>query len=163
MSLSHFRDHQHWMESHGFGYDQSGRCISVPLLDTEEKIAAFEEARDLWHDELRLRQIRAHKEARELAALGVGADVLCDLFGFQWGSARRIELAARRQRIPTKLKREVLARDGHRCVLCASTAGLEIDHIWPVAKGGPSLAYNLQTLCDPCNSGKRDRIIEVMP
>lgn len=52
---------------------------------------------------------------------------------------------------------EIFDRDGHACVYCGATDRLEVDHIIPMAKGGTDESHNLQTLCKPCNSGKRDR------
>lgn len=56
--------------------------------------------------------------------------------------------------IPASLRREVFARDGHRCVwpltsggTCDLTHCLEPDHIEPHAKGGKTLLSNLRLLC----------------
>lgn len=58
------------------------------------------------------------------------------------------------------LRAWVLERDNFRCRRCnASAVGgarLVVDHVVPVAKGGKTVGENLQTLCHPCNSGKRD-------
>lgn len=62
--------------------------------------------------------------------------------------------------IPLALRYYVLKRDSFRCVTCgaspAITPGvvLHIDHIHPWARGGPTVADNLRTLCLPCNLGK---------
>ncbi len=51
----------------------------------------------------------------------------------------------------------VLKRDRYRCRLCGATGvGLEVDHVVPAARGGSDALDNLQTLCIPCNRGKRD-------
>lgn len=59
------------------------------------------------------------------------------------------------------MRYNVLKRDGFRCCLCGKTANdgvkLEVDHIIPVSKGGKSTYDNLQTLCERCNRGKRDK------
>jgi 5-methylcytosine-specific restriction endonuclease McrA len=46
-----------------------------------------------------------------------------------------------------QLRQVVLARDGHRCVICGSTQRLEVDHIQPVAAGGTDDPRNLRTVC----------------
>ncbi len=62
--------------------------------------------------------------------------------------------------IPLSLRYYVLRRDSFRCVTCgaspAITAGvvLHIDHTHPWARGGPTVADNLRTLCLSCNLGK---------
>lgn len=57
---------------------------------------------------------------------------------------------------------DIMKRDGFRCCICGATAAdgfrLEVDHIMPVSKGGKSTNDNLQTLCERCNKGKRDKI-----
>lgn len=58
----------------------------------------------------------------------------------------------------SKTKRlQVFTRDGFACAHCGATERLSIDHITPWAKGGSNATTNLQTLCTPCNSRKRDR------
>lgn len=72
----------------------------------------------------------------------------------------------RRLRDPKKrgvsigLRTQILERDGFRCRRCGSGpqhARLVIDHIVPVARGGLTIAENLQVLCEPCNIGKGSR------
>jgi hypothetical protein len=53
----------------------------------------------------------------------------------------------------------VLKRDRYMCRLCKATGvPLEVDHVVPVARGGSDALDNLQTLCIPCNRGKRDSL-----
>ena len=63
--------------------------------------------------------------------------------------------------ITDDMRYNVLRRDGFRCRICGATANdgvkLEVDHIIPVSKGGKSTYDNLQTLCERCNRGKRDK------
>ncbi len=56
--------------------------------------------------------------------------------------------------IPAAIRREVWLRDGQRCQhpldsggTCGATARLELDHIVPLALGGPSTAGNLRVVC----------------
>jgi 5-methylcytosine-specific restriction enzyme A len=53
-------------------------------------------------------------------------------------------------------RRRVLARDGYRCRLCGRPA-VEVDHVMPVARGGPSDEANLRALCQRCNRAKGSR------
>lgn len=66
-----------------------------------------------------------------------------------------------RSKMTNSLRYDVLKRDGFRCVLCGASADdgvkLHIDHIIPVSKGGQTTMGNLRTLCDRCNTGKRDK------
>lgn len=55
---------------------------------------------------------------------------------------------------PHRLRKEVLCRDGNRCVKCGNTQRLEVDHILNVARGGTHNLDNLQTLCHHCHREK---------
>lgn len=55
---------------------------------------------------------------------------------------------------------EVFKRDGFACRYCGAQPPdvvLVVDHIVPVAEGGPSTIDNLNTACEPCNQGKAAR------
>jgi 5-methylcytosine-specific restriction endonuclease McrA len=60
--------------------------------------------------------------------------------------------------VSAALKREVWARDGGKCQwpvdgggVCGSTTRLEIDHVVPRGKGGPSTVANCRLTCKPHN------------
>lgn len=55
--------------------------------------------------------------------------------------------------IPPRVRRDVLARDLHRCQTtgCGRTRFLEVHHIVPRDKGGSNRAENLVTLCGSCH------------
>jgi 5-methylcytosine-specific restriction endonuclease McrA len=55
--------------------------------------------------------------------------------------------------IPPRVRREVLARDKHRCQApgCGRTRFLEVHHIKPRSQGGSNQAENLVTLCASCH------------
>ncbi len=64
----------------------------------------------------------------------------------------------RRASVPPKVKREVRKRDGGKCTwplanggTCGSEVRLEIDHVVPRGKGGPSTVDNCRVLCDVHN------------
>ena len=56
-------------------------------------------------------------------------------------------------------RRAVFARDGHRCQYCGASAE-NIDHVIPRSKGGPHSWDNVVAACRPCNTAKRDRLLE---
>jgi 5-methylcytosine-specific restriction endonuclease McrA len=56
-------------------------------------------------------------------------------------------------------RRAVFARDGHRCQYCGASAE-NIDHVIPKSKGGPHAWDNVVAACRPCNTRKRDRMLE---
>lgn len=65
-----------------------------------------------------------------------------------------------RQKISQRQRTRIFERDGFTCQRCGAKAGavrVHVDHIIPVARGGLSVDWNLQTLCEPCNLSKSDR------
>jgi 5-methylcytosine-specific restriction endonuclease McrA len=56
-------------------------------------------------------------------------------------------------------RRAVFARDGHRCQYCGASAE-NIDHVIPKSKGGRHAWDNVVAACRPCNTRKRDRLLE---
>jgi hypothetical protein len=62
--------------------------------------------------------------------------------------------SVRPRHIPAEVKRAVWLRDGGKCQwpvasggVCGSTRQLELDHVVPVARGGPSTVDNLRVTC----------------
>ncbi len=70
-----------------------------------------------------------------------------------WDSLCRVE----RGKVTNKLRFWIYQRDGNRCVRCGSRENLEVDHIYPISKGGKTTPNNLQTLCHRCNVQKGTR------
>ena len=66
-----------------------------------------------------------------------------------------------RSLMTNSLRYNILKRDGFKCCICGATANdgakLEVDHIVPISKGGKTVPENLRTLCQACNSGKKDK------
>jgi hypothetical protein len=70
-----------------------------------------------------------------------------------------IEMQAKRKAcVPAKVKREVVKRDEGKCQwkaadgsVCGATVRLEIDHVIPRRKGGPSTVENCRVLCKSHN------------
>ena len=65
----------------------------------------------------------------------------------------------RKADISRAMIRQVMERDGYKCVWCGRTHVLNIDHIIPVSKGGPTTINNLQVLCNVCDSLKGNSIL----
>ena len=66
--------------------------------------------------------------------------------------------AKRKACVPAKVKREVVRRDEGKCQwkaadggVCGATVRLEIDHVIPRGKGGPSTVENCRILCKSHN------------
>lgn len=52
------------------------------------------------------------------------------------------------------LRAMVLDADGHECVYCGAHTDLQIDHVFPRARGGTDAFENLVTACRSCNASK---------
>jgi 5-methylcytosine-specific restriction endonuclease McrA len=55
----------------------------------------------------------------------------------------------------------------YTCYLCGhvfeGTEMLTKDHVIPVSKGGPDMAFNILPACKPCNSRKKDKFLWELP
>lgn len=59
--------------------------------------------------------------------------------------------------VSKSLRFQILRRDNHSCRYCGRTAPewpMRVDHVIPVALGGPDDPSNLVTACADCNAGK---------
>ena len=58
-----------------------------------------------------------------------------------------------------RLRDQVFARDGKKCVSCGAIDNIQVDHVLPVSAGGLPLLENLRPLCKKCNlSRNRGRL-----
>ncbi|MBK9305215.1 MAG: HNH endonuclease [bacterium] len=64
-----------------------------------------------------------------------------------------------RRAVPPRLRRLVLARDGHRCQAegCGRAQHLQVHHRTPVEEGGRATLDNLITLCGRCHRALHER------
>lgn len=78
---------------------------------------------------------------------------------FPLPSVIRLHAPVKRPRPRVRLTRkEVFARDDHRCQYCGvAGAELTIDHVMPRHRGGPHEWENLVAACRPCNHRKGGR------
>lgn len=45
------------------------------------------------------------------------------------------------------------------CIYCGSTAGITLEHIIPISRGGRHSIGNLAPACSPCNTSKHNKLI----
>jgi hypothetical protein len=67
--------------------------------------------------------------------------------------------------VPRDVLLQVVRRDGRMCQRCSRNlrdGEIEIDHVIPVSKGGPSRRDNLRVLCRDCNRSKSDSVDEFL-
>lgn len=73
-----------------------------------------------------------------------------------------------RRKIPAQIDRQIRKLAKNRCGYCLSPqhlvmARLEIEHIFPIAKGGSNDESNLWLCCPICNRHKSDKIEAIDP
>lgn len=64
--------------------------------------------------------------------------------------------------IGSRLRFQILERDGYRCRYCGRGAPgvtLHVDHVHPQSKNGTDDPDNLVTACEDCNLGKGARVL----
>lgn len=80
--------------------------------------------------------------------------------GKQYATSMKIE----RSIMNDDIRYNVLRRDEFTCQSCGATVSdgvkLHVDHIIPISRGGKTIMSNLQTLCNRCNKGKGNKMIE---
>lgn len=75
-----------------------------------------------------------------------------------YGIRRLAKLVKQREPIPQSLRIRVIRRDKGLCRYCGHEPfEIEIDHVVPVAQGGPTTYDNLVTACRLCNQRKKAR------
>lgn len=86
-----------------------------------------------------------------------------------WEEEKNYDVQLERKNVTSKLRFQIMARDGFACRLCGikpqldtNEVVLRVDHIIPISKGGTTNINNLQTLCGKCNSGKSDDLINTL-
>jgi 5-methylcytosine-specific restriction endonuclease McrA len=91
----------------------------------------------------------------------------CEEFAIVNGNACRQHMKAdsarRNARKQEKVRRSLASNQGWVCTWCAcllpeDLGATHVDHIIPVARGGPEDEWNLQLLHDVCNMSKQDKI-----
>ena len=53
--------------------------------------------------------------------------------------------------ISPKVRKEVLERDNHQCIICGANQGLQIAHYISRARSGLGIPQNLATMCVSCH------------
>lgn len=59
--------------------------------------------------------------------------------------------------------KELVEKYGHACLCCGRKEPeikLTVDHVVPLSLGGNNTIGNIQPLCQQCNSGKKDKVID---
>ncbi len=66
----------------------------------------------------------------------------------------------RRHKLTPTMKAKIYDRDGRICAYCDDAGGpFNIDHIYPLSRGGDNSPSNLCVACASCNAAKRDMTV----
>lgn len=93
----------------------------------------------------------------------VHCSVLCHLKHRSQKALNREHETGNNKRRRLKLRFDILMRDHFTCQYCGRKAPdviLQIDHKYPIARGGKNEMKNYITACSDCNIGKRDIILD---
>jgi 5-methylcytosine-specific restriction endonuclease McrA len=105
----------------------------------------------------RRREIRRNWQLRNPEAKRVYRAVTPELQraqGQRQNARRRARLAGVPSTLTAKEWKTILAAAGHACIYCRHDGDLSMDHLIPIARGGPHTAENVAPACLPCNLSK---------
>ena len=96
--------------------------------------------------------------------MGIAAELAMGMF---FAPATHVGIVDRvtRERLTDSKRGAMVAAQRGRCAKCGiplDASNTEIDHKWPIAKGGQNWAVNLQALCMPCNRSKGSKLEPVV-
>ena len=96
--------------------------------------------------------------------MGIAAELAMGMF---FAPATHVGVVDRapRERLTDAARSAMVAGQGGQCAKCGvklDASNTEIDHKWPIAKGGQNWAVNLQALCMPCNRSKGAKLEPVV-
>lgn len=78
-----------------------------------------------------------------------------------YSATRKARLAGNGGDLTVEEWHAILDFYGHKCLCCGrDDVKLTIDHVNPIFQGGKHSADNVQPLCGPCNSRKKDKYID---
>lgn len=122
-----------------------------------ERVKAREKARYQRHAERRKAESRAYyamTRERQIAYRRAHYEMNKDAYA---GYSQKRKALLRGVEHTPYTRTEIYERDGGRCRGCQQVLAhdnFEIDHIVPLALGGPDTPANLQLMCKPCNRTK---------
>jgi hypothetical protein len=90
---------------------------------------------------------------------------VCPVFAMAEGMTETKEERYSGRYIPRDILLKVVRRDNYLCQVCHQHVRddeIEIDHIIPHARGGPTRPDNLRLLCRKCNREKSDSVSQIL-
>jgi hypothetical protein len=113
-----------------------------------------------------------HKSHLDLLARCNPEEISCNIFGHVCPVFAMAEEITETEQgrysgraIPRDVMLKVVRRDNYICQTCRNHVHddeIELDHVIPISKGGPTTVENLRLLCRPCNRKKSNSISELL-
>ena len=96
--------------------------------------------------------------------MGIAADLAMGMFFAPATHVGVLDRAPRKQ-LSDSVRDSIRRGQGGRCAKCGKrfyAGNMEVDHRWPIAKGGQNWMINLQALCRTCNRSKGAKLEPVI-
>ena len=96
--------------------------------------------------------------------MGIAADLAMGMFFAPATHVGVLDKAPRKQ-LSDSVRDSIRRGQGGRCAKCGKRfyeGNMEVDHRWPIAKGGQNWMINLQALCRTCNRSKGAKLEPVI-
>jgi|ERR1700730_12433974 len=135
-----------------------------PLISHDPKLPSF------WPDNDVLGYVSdgTHKFLKQCDPVVLSCNVfghVCPVFMMAEPFTETIASRTSGRHIPRDIMLKVVRRDNYLCQMClrhVSDNEIELDHIIPTSKGGPTTVDHLRLLCRPCNRKKSDSMVDLL-
>lgn len=90
---------------------------------------------------------------------------ICPVFCTQSGATETVSGRTEGRYIPRSVMLKVIRRDNYHCQLCnahVNDKDIELDHIIPISRGGPTTVENLRLLCTTCNQKRSNSTNDIL-
>jgi len=131
----------------GYYAENRERCREVNNASQRRNSHKYIETKRAWTDANRDKQRKSLRDWKRRNPDKVNAET----------HVRRARLAGAEGVYTVEDIARITKAQGGKCACCRKRRKLTVDHIVPITKGGSNWPTNIQMLCGPCNSGKRDR------
>ncbi len=145
-------------------------CPYGPLVEFFPLISDDPEIPTIWPDNEVLRYVSdgTHEFLKQCDPVVLSCNVfghVCPVFMMAEPFTETKASRVFGRHIPRDIMLKVVRRDNYLCQICfrhVPDNEIELDHLIPHSKGGPTTVDNLRLLCRPCNRKKSDSMEELL-
>ena len=119
------------------------------------RIAHVEQAR--MRDALRYAANPEKKRTRDAARRAVNTEEVREKDRARAAARRALESSCSVGAVTVADVRAIFAETGGTCIYCGDVA-TELDHLFPLSRGGPHAIHNLAPACRSCNASKHNKL-----